>query len=129
MNPLLISLTILSIFYIGAGYGKSKTWQDKLRFALIPISIAISIAFLYFIIGSWKFNNIGNLLEENLPSIWQLQIIPLFLIEYCLIASIAICFCAWKKKGFTNLKEFKFRRNNFQTAYRTAFRTDSPTAC
>ena len=106
MDTLLILTILVGVFLIGFGYAKSKTWADKFRFTLIPISTIASIYFFKFIIGCWNFNHLGNLLsKENITSISQLQIIPLFLIEYCLIASIAICFCAWKKEGFNNLKK------------------------
>jgi len=107
MNNLFLTIgTAIATLIIGLGYGKSKTWASKLRFTLIPIAIAISTAFIFYIIGCWKFIGLG----KPPTSIYQLQITPLFPIAYCLISLIVICTTAWKKDGFKNLKNPKTKK-------------------
>ena len=106
MNTTLIILIGIAILLTGIGYGKSKTWADKLRLMSITTTVAVLTIFIYYIVGCWKFLNI----MKPPSSIYQLQIIPLFIIAYCLAATSIICFCGWKKGGFKKLKNPKETR-------------------
>jgi len=107
MNNIFLTIGIaIATLIIGLGYGKSKTWANKLRFTLVPIAIATSTAFIFYIIGCWKFIGLG----KTPTSIYQLQIVPLFLIACCLIGLTAICAIAWKKNGFKNLTNPKTKK-------------------
>jgi hypothetical protein len=88
--------TIISII----GIVKSKGLASKFRFALIIITVTLSLSFAGFITGFWS--QIG--LNNSTASIYQLGIFPLFIIACCLAGSVAITIAAYLKKGFTNLK-------------------------
>jgi len=85
----------------------SIPWASWLRFVLFLGSIALPVGCFYLIKILWIADNLGSLGKENITSISQIKIIPWFIIEYCLIGLVFICFTAWIKKGFTNLKSFK----------------------
>jgi len=97
---ILIGITVaLYAFYLG----RAKTWGCRLRLTLIPMSLAVSILFLlYIIIPTWNY--LGIDFKNTLPQPTSL-IIHLFLIEYILLGCTAICWTAWKKRGFSNLKK------------------------
>ena len=97
---LLIAIAI-GLIMITIGYTRSKTWRDALRFSLVLILIVASAGLVFFIIGCWKI--------EYVNEIYRSQILPLPLMEYCLIGSVAISFSAWKKSRFKNLEKIEDR--------------------
>ena len=100
MNILLIIYAITIIFLIGSGYGNSKTIGDKLRLASIPIFLAISLKFTWFIASCWK-------VKDYMVPISSIQILTLPPVLYCLSALIVLSIYAWKKEGYRNLNGFK----------------------
>jgi len=89
--------TLVYVFFLG----RSKSWMCRLRLTLIPVSLAMSIVFIFFyIIGSYKT------LEAQKFGYQFMLLLPLS-IEYILLCSVVVCWSAWKKRGFTKLKKKK----------------------
>ncbi len=111
MNTAYLIYLILGVIFFGLTcfvYGKSKTWADRIRFTLIPVSITISILFVYYIMASWSYYISGDTLKTiQFKTIYHLPFAVVFIIEYLLISSIVISFAAWKKGGYSKLKEIK----------------------
>ena len=77
------------------------------RFILFLGSIALAYECFKLIFVFWKALELGGLSEKQQYSINQLVILPWFFIEYCILGLSAVCFVAWIKKGFSNLKSWK----------------------
>ena len=110
MNTAYLIYLILGVIFFGLTcfvYGKSKTWADRIRFTLIPVSITISILFVYYIMASWSYYISSTPKSMQFKTIYHLPFIFVFIIEYLLISSIAVSFAAWKKGGYSKLKEIK----------------------
>jgi uncharacterized membrane protein YeaQ/YmgE (transglycosylase-associated protein family) len=106
MNTVLWILVALVFGAICFIYGKAKTKKNRTMFTLILFSTAANVAhFFLFVIGSWKFLELGNFFKPNYTSDYQIFFLlwP-FLLEYALISLLVICVAAWKKGGFENLK-------------------------
>ena len=110
MNTAYLIYLILGVIFFGLTcfvYGKSKTWADRIRFTLIPVSITISILFVYYIMASWSYYISSTPKSMQFKTIYHLPFIFVFIIEYLLISSIAVSFAAWKKGGYSKLMKIK----------------------
>jgi len=87
----------------GFCYGRSKTWTNAGRFTLVFLSAIASITYCKYLIGYVKITDFDP------ATIYSFTIIPLMIISYFPIASIIICFVAWKKDGFKKLLPLKQR--------------------
>ncbi|MCD4771733.1 hypothetical protein K8R30_04965 [archaeon] len=95
ISPVLGFSTIAGIIIIIIfGFIKSKGWENKERFIMVPAMIAFSILFIAFIVGFWNY--LG--LEKPADSIYQLSIILLFIIAYLLLGETLIDIVKWKKE-------------------------------
>ena len=97
MSQLLFISTITS-FIVGLCYGKSKTLANRLRLTL-SIILTLTLVRVVYLIAPYV--NIKDPLETS-----QIQSSLISLVAYFLVASITVCFFAWKKRGFKNLNEF-----------------------
>jgi hypothetical protein len=88
MVTIIILFTIYEIMKLGR-------WGNKGRFISVLITIVFSALFFIFIIGFRGY------LESVKPpdSLYQLGVIPLFLIEYLLMALNAVAIAKWKNGG------------------------------
>lgn len=84
----------------------SIPWASLTRFIVFLGSVGLCYLGFVLLAGFWKYLGLGYLSEKNITSTNQLVILPWFVIQYCLVGLTAICFCAWIKKGFRNLKSF-----------------------
>ena len=100
----------IALLLTGLGYNKSKTRDDKFRFACVLISIVGFATLIQFIVGCWNFNNVGSLSKEHIASVYQLPMVLLFPIAYFFIALIVLCFHNWKKEGSDDLREFFYNK-------------------
>jgi len=95
--PILAFSTTVIIIMLLAAYGfmKSDGPKSKGRFILVLISAALSVLFFVFIAGFWEY--LGLMKPAN--SVYQLGIIPLFVIAYLLMGLNVVALAKWKNDG------------------------------
>ena len=94
--PTLASImVVIIILFTIYEFIKSGKWGNKGRFISVLITIVFSALFFVFIIGFRGY------LESVKPpdSLYQLGVIPLFLIEYLLMVLNAVAVAKWKNEG------------------------------
>lgn len=85
-------------------------WQSLVRFLLFVANCLLVFGGLKLMVGFWHDFNLGFATNDKY-SLNLIVLFPWFAIEYCLIGLSAVCFCAWIKKGYKNLKQFNSNHN------------------
>ena len=83
------------------------------RFLTFIASVLLAVFNFGILISNWKLLHIGELFKSTeeintaLIGLYQLGIVPQFILQYCLIGLIFICLTAMIKGGFKKIKSYK----------------------
>jgi MFS family permease len=83
---------------------KSPTWADKVRLTIALVLIPIIAATIWLTMELWN-----HTASTDPDTIYQIGIIPLFVVIYLLTSTFFVLLTSWKKKGYRNLKKFSER--------------------